>query len=115
MYLHFFIHLKCFPGCNGNGSIIPLECMGKAPSVPKSLLRVKIWYDNGFLQADKIKTHDKAKDYIYATLAHVQHFMCSSTLGTFLETEVCIMSKMSISIDTVANNCTYLVQFNINY
>ena len=84
--------------------------MGKAPSVPKSLLRVKIWYDNGFLQADKIKTHDKAKDYIYATLAHVQHFMCSSTLGTFLETEVCIMSKMSISIDTVANNCTYLVQ-----
>ena len=65
--------------------------MGKAPSVPKSLLRVKIWYDNGFLQADKIKTHDKAKDYIYATLAHVQHFMCSSTLGTFLETEVCIL------------------------
>ena len=64
--------------------------MGKAPSVPKSLLRVKIWYDNGFLQADKIKTHDKAKDYIYATIAHVQHFMCSSTLGTFLETEVCI-------------------------
>lgn len=51
-------------------------------------MRVKVWYDNGFLQADKIKTHDKAKDYIYATIAHVQHFMCSSTLGTFLETEL---------------------------
>ena len=84
--------------------------MGIAKSVPKSLLRVKVWYDNGFLQDDKIKTHDKAKNWIYATIAHVQHFMCSSTLGTFLETEVCIMSKISISIDTVANNCTYLVQ-----
>ena len=73
--------------------------MGIAKSVPKSLLRVKVWYDNGFLQDDKIKTHDKAKDYIYATIAHVQHFMCSSTLGTFLETEVCIMSKISISIE----------------
>ena len=84
--------------------------MGIAKSVPKSLLRVKAWYDNGFLQEDKIKTHDKATDFIYATIAHVQHFMCSNTLGTFLETEVCIMSKISISIDTVGNNCTYLVQ-----
>ena len=84
--------------------------MGKATSVPKSLLKVKVWYDNGFLQANKIQTHDTAKNFIYATLAHVQHFMCSSTLGTFLETEVCIMSKISISIDTIANNCTYLVQ-----
>ena len=84
--------------------------MGIAKSVPKSLLRVKAWYDNGFLQEDKIKTHDKATDFIYATIAHVQHFMCSSTLGTFLETEVFVMSKIIISIDTVHNNCTYLVQ-----
>ena len=73
--------------------------MGIAKSVPKSLLRVKAWYDNGFLQDDKIKTHEKATDFIYATIAHVQHFMCSSTLGTFLETEVCIMSKISIWIE----------------
>jgi hypothetical protein len=75
-------------GCNEYGSIIPLKCMGIAKSVPKSLLKVKVWYDNGFLQDDKIKTHDKAKEFIYATIAHVQHFMCSSTLGTFLETEL---------------------------
>ena len=67
---------------------MPVECMGKATSVPKSLLNVKVWYDNGFLQANKIQTHDTAKNFIYATLAHVQHFMCSSTLGTILETEV---------------------------
>ena len=69
--------------------------MSKAKSVPKSLLKVKVWYDVGFLQSDKIKTHEKAKNYIYATTAHVQHFMCSNTLGTFLETEVCILTKIS--------------------
>jgi hypothetical protein len=87
--VYSFLSKTYFSGCNGNGTIIPVECMGKATSVPKSLLKVKVWYDNGFLQATKIQTHAIAKNFIYATLAHVQHFMCSSTLGTILETEVC--------------------------
>ena len=67
---------------------MPLECMGKATSVPKSLLKVKVWYDNEFLQHNDIKTQDKANDFIYATMAQVQHFMCSKSIGTVLETEV---------------------------
>ena len=61
-------------------------------SVPKSVLKVKVWYDIGFLQGEQIGTHAKAKEFIHASFGHVQHFMCSSLLGTQLETKVSFIS-----------------------
>ena len=73
-------------GCNVNNTFWPMDCPDL--TVPKSLLKVKVWYDNGFLESKQVQTHEKAKEYIYATMAHVQHFMCSSSIGTILQTEV---------------------------
>ena len=63
-------------------------------SVPKSVLKVKVWYDIGFLQGEQIGTHAKAKEFIHASFGHVQHFMCSKSLGTTLDTKV-IFIKLS--------------------
>ena len=76
-----------FSGCDKNAKIWPLSCSDL--SVPKSLLKVKVWYDFGFMKSKLFNNnHTKAIEYIYATLAHVQHFMCSSTIGTTVQTEV---------------------------
>ena len=79
-------------GCNVNNTFWPMDCPDL--TVPKSLVKVKVWYDNGFLQSKQIQTHEKAKEFIYATMAHVQHFMCSSSIGTVLETEVNITFRL---------------------
>ena len=66
-------------------------------SVPKSVLKVKVWYDIGFLQGEQIGfgTHAKAKEFIHASFGHVQHFMCSKSLGTTLETKVSFIKLSS--------------------
>ena len=56
--------------------------------VPLSLLQIKVFYDDGFLDHPDIKTTDNAATYIEATLEHVQHSMCLSTIGTRLQIEV---------------------------
>ena len=61
---------------------------GNETFVPLSLLKIKIWYDDGFLDHPDIKTTDKAESYIKTTLEHVQHNLCLSTLGTRLQVEV---------------------------
>ena len=58
--------------------------------VPLSLLQIKVFYDDGFLDHPDIKTTHDAINYITATLEHVQHSMCLSTMGTRLQIEVCI-------------------------
>ena len=58
--------------------------------VPLSLLQIKVFYDDGFLDHPDIKTTHDAINYIMATLEHVQHSMCLSTIGTRLQIEVFI-------------------------
>ena len=55
-----------------------------------SLLQIKVFYDDGFLDHPDIKTTHDAINYIMATLEHVQHSMCLSTMGTRLQIEVSI-------------------------
>ena len=62
----------------------------KEIEVPLSLLQIKVFYDDGFLDHPDIKTTHDAINYIMATLEHVQHSMCLSTMGTRLQIEVCI-------------------------
>ena len=69
-----------------------LGTSGDETSVPKSVLKVKVWYDIGFLRSNQTGTHAKAKEFIHASFGHVQHFMCSSLLGTQLETKVSFIS-----------------------
>ena len=64
-------------------------------SVPKSVLKVKVWYDIGFLRGEQIRTHEKAKEFIHASFGHVQHFMCSKSLGMTLETKVSFIKLSS--------------------
>ena len=81
-----------------NDEIIPLDDhisqvpisskMQDISNVPLSLLKIKIWYDDGFLDHPDIKTTDKAESFIKTTLEHVQHNFCLSTLGTRLWVEV---------------------------
>ena len=66
-------------------------------SVPKSVLKVKVWYDIGFLRGEQIRTHEKAKEFIHASFGHVQHFMCSKSLGTYLETKVELLTSSEIT------------------
>ena len=62
--------------------------------VPLSLLQIKVFYDDGFLDHPDIKTTDNAKNYIMETLQHVQHSMCLSTMGTRLQIEVSICKML---------------------
>ena len=50
-------------------------------SVPKSVLKVKVWYDIGFLRGEQIGTHAKAKEFIHASFGHVQHFFAQNHLA----------------------------------
>ena len=59
-----------------------------AKQIPNSSLKVKVWYDAGVLEPKQIKSHENAKKFITATMAHVNHYICSPTLGTVLQTEV---------------------------
>ena len=61
----------------------------KEIEVPLSLLQIKVFYDDGFLDHPDIKKTDNAENYIKETLQHVQHSMCLSTMGTRLQIEVC--------------------------
>ena len=63
-------------------------------SVPPSLLRVKLWYDDSFLDHGEIKSHDNALQYIKDTMALVYPSTCLSSLGTRLELEVSIISVL---------------------
>ena len=67
---------------------------GNETFVPLSLLKIKIWYDDGFLDHPDIKTTDKAEIYIRTTLEYVQHNFCLSTLGTRLQVEVRALQKI---------------------
>ena len=60
--------------------------MNAAERIPDSVLKVKAWYDAGFLEP--LSSHDNVKKAITATMAYVNHFICSPTLGTALQTEV---------------------------
>ena len=73
-------------------------------SVPASLLRVKVWYDNSFRDHDheNLKTHDNAKQYIKDAMALVYPSTCLSSLGTRLELEVSIIS--------VLVNCLFFIK-----
>ena len=62
--------------------------------VPLSLLQIKVFYDDGFLDHPDIKTTHDAINYIMATLEHVQHSMCLSTMGTRLQIEVSICKML---------------------
>ena len=66
----------------------------KEIEVPLSLLQIKVFYDDGFLDHPDIKTTDNAKNYIMETLQHVQHSMCLSTMGTRLQIEVSICKML---------------------
>ena len=59
-----------------------------AKRIPDSSLKVKVWYDAGVLEPKQINSHENAKKFITATMAYVNHYICSSTLGTALQTEV---------------------------
>ena len=63
--------------------------------VPLSLLQIKVFYDDGFLDHPDIKTTHDAINYIMATLEHVQHSMCLSTMGTRLQIEVSICKMLT--------------------
>ena len=62
--------------------------------VPLSLLQIKVFYDDGFLDHPDIKTTHDAINYIMTTLEHVQHSMCLSTMGTRLQIEVSICKML---------------------
>ena len=62
--------------------------MNAAERVPNSVLKVKAWYDDGFLAPKRITSHENAKKFITAAMAYANHFICSPTLGTALQTEV---------------------------
>ena len=66
----------------------------KEIEVPLSLLQIKVFYDDGFLDHPDIKTTHDAINYIMATLEHVQHSMCLSTMGTRLQIEVSICKML---------------------
>ena len=66
--------------------------MSTAERIPNSVLKVKAWYDAGFLEPEQITSHDNAKKFITATMAYVNHFICSPTLGTAIQTEVSIFA-----------------------
>ena len=70
--------------------------MNAAERVPNSVLKVKAWYDAGFLEHKKIISHDNAKKTITATMAYVNHFICSSTLGSAIQTEVVFFVSYSL-------------------
>ena len=72
----------------GHGKLIPKKCMNAAERVPNSVLKVKAWYNVEFLETEWITSHENAKKFITATMAYVNHFICSPTLGTTLQTEV---------------------------
>lgn len=57
-------------------------------------MRVKLWYDNSFLDHGEIGTHDNALQYIKDTMALVYPSTCLSSLGTRLELEVGIISDL---------------------
>ena len=59
-------------------------------SVPDSRMKIKVWYDDGFLDHCTIKTKKKAKTFINEVMAHIQDQFCQSseTLGTRFLIEV---------------------------
>ena len=59
-------------------------------SVPDSRMKIKVWYDDGFLDHCTIKTKKKAKTFIKEVMAHIQDQFCQSseTLGTRFLIEV---------------------------
>ena len=81
-------------GCKAQDTYWPLACPNLP--VPASILKVKVWYDDGFLRSNGIKSHDGAKAYIYATMAIVQNHMCSTTIGTTLDTELYYRISLSL-------------------
>ena len=59
-------------------------------SVPDSRMKIKVWYDDGFLDHCTIKTKKKAKTFINEVMANIQDQFCQSseTLGTRFLIEV---------------------------
>ena len=49
--------------------------MSTAERIPNSVLKVKAWYDAGFLEPEQITSHDNAKKFITATMAYVNHLL----------------------------------------
>ena len=72
---YFLFQIVGCKGCKSQDTYWPLDCPNLP--VPASILKVKVWYDDGFLRSNGIKNHDGAKAYIYATMAIVQNHMCS--------------------------------------
>ena len=53
-------------------------------------MKIKVWYDDGFLDHCTIKTKKKAKTFINEVMEHIQDQFCQSfeTLGTRFLIEV---------------------------
>ena len=68
-----------------------------AERIPNSVLKVKVWYDAGVPEAEQIASHDNAKKFITATMGYVNHFICSPTLETAIQTEVCKFSFIMLT------------------
>ena len=85
--------------------------MSTAERIPNSVLKVKAWYDAGFLEPEQITSHDNAKKFITATMAYVNHFICSPTLGTAIQTEVSIFATYILKIVLIGN---YIDRFALN-
>ena len=75
-------------------------------------MRVKLWYDDSFLDHGEIKSHDNALQYIKDTMALVYPSTCLSSLGTRLELEVSIISVL-VNCLFFIKNIFWFLNFNL--
>jgi hypothetical protein len=57
-------------------------------NIPDSILRVKVWYDDSFLNHPTIGTTSKARQFLEKSLDDVQKALCLDSLGAHLNIQV---------------------------
>ena len=105
VFLWWNYEKNLWPQCKFCNLLNNLSYFSDFKSVPPSLLRVKLWYDNSFLDHGEIGTHDNALQYIKDTMALVYPSTCLSSLGTRLELEVGIISDLVNCLLFIKNIC----------
>ena len=79
--------------CNGDCNWSNNQCVSaNIPDsvVPDSILRVKVWYDDSFLNHPAIGTTSKARRFLEKSLDDVQKALCLDSLGAHLNIQVSI-------------------------
>ena len=80
----------CNGDCKWSDNLCVSRYTGVPANIPDSILRVKVWYDDSFLNHPDIGDTSKARLFLEKSLDDVQKALCLDSLGAQLNIQVSI-------------------------